>query len=239
MKNEVFDHVKNATEVVFAFDTTGSMAPCIAQVRSKIEELCEGLFADIEGLKVGLMAHGDYCDGDNVLNVLKLTDDQAEIYKFIKNVPNTSGGDAPECYELVLKEAQNMGWSDAPGKILVIIGDAEPHSVDYELNEQSLDWKVESEKLVAQGVKIYPLQCLFRPYSTNANAFWSGLSEISKTPLIKLDDFNEAAEAFKGFTYAAAGSEAFAKYEEKAKVMTLSASTMTRNATLRKEAEKR
>lgn len=44
---------KNATEVAFCVDLTGSMSPCIAAVRKNIEKTCEELFQDIPDLKIG------------------------------------------------------------------------------------------------------------------------------------------------------------------------------------------
>ena len=108
--------IKGATEIAFSFDDTGSMSPAIAQVRSVIEETIERMFADIPGLKVGMIAHGDYCDGKDCIDILKLTDDKNKIYNFIRNTPNTGGGDAPECYELALHEARDLGWTDCCGR---------------------------------------------------------------------------------------------------------------------------
>ena len=49
-------------EVMFSFDTTGSMSGCIAEVKTKVEEIITRLFTDIPGLRISVMAHGDYCD---------------------------------------------------------------------------------------------------------------------------------------------------------------------------------
>jgi hypothetical protein len=46
-------------DVVFSFDTTGSMYPCLSQVRRSVKETAKRLFAEIKGLRVGVIAHGD------------------------------------------------------------------------------------------------------------------------------------------------------------------------------------
>jgi hypothetical protein len=45
------------------------------------------------------------------------------IVNFVENVEPTFGGDAPECYELVLHEAQSFAWMDGWSHVLVLIGD--------------------------------------------------------------------------------------------------------------------
>ncbi|MDF5714604.1 MAG: hypothetical protein PUP93_12125 [Rhizonema sp. NSF051] len=49
-------------EVVFSFDTTGSMYPCLTQVRRKIKETVTRLINEITLIRIGIIAHGDYCD---------------------------------------------------------------------------------------------------------------------------------------------------------------------------------
>jgi hypothetical protein len=234
-KLNIKDKIGDATEVGICFDTTGSMQPCIAQVRSEVEKVCEQMFEDIEGLKVGLIAHGDYCDGDNVITVLPLTDDQEQIFKFIREAPDTGGGDAPECYELALHVAQTLGWGDAPGKILIMFGDAEPHPPTYAENTQNLDWEVEAQKLADMDVQVFAIQCL------SGSRFWPALAKKFDTPLMNLANFKETSEAVLGAAYAASGDfDAYeARLDEKiAKgVVACSASMDTRNSALRSTAK--
>lgn len=98
-------------QVVFSFDTTGSMHTCLTQARRSISETVKRLFKDIPDLKVGIIAHGDYCDAGDpyVTKILDLTDDEDKIVRFVNGVGATGGGDAEECYELVLREART-GW---------------------------------------------------------------------------------------------------------------------------------
>jgi len=54
-----------AIDVVVSFDTTGSMYPCLTQVRRNVKSLIKRLFKDIPGIRIGIIAHGDYCDAGN------------------------------------------------------------------------------------------------------------------------------------------------------------------------------
>ncbi len=195
-------------EAAFSFDTTGSMVSCIGQVRQGVDKLCDDLFRDIPGLRIGLIAHGDYCDGDKAMSVLKLTDDPQKVKDFIVNNRSTVGGDAPECYEWALHEACAMGWSPDANKMLVMIGDTEPHEVDYPGNTQKFDWRFGLKFLKDMGVRVYPLQCL-----TWHMEFWGVIAKMHGTPHLHLSEFSKAAEILMGFAYAAAGEEAFAKVE--------------------------
>ncbi len=236
----ITENLTNASEVVFIMDTTGSMNPCIANVRNHIEKTCEELFKDIPNLKIGLIAHGDYCDGDNCYKLLPLTDDKEKIFEFVRTAPNTGGGDAEECYELALNLARGMGWSkDGSGKMVVMIGDAPPHEPSYNLNKDNLDWRVELNALKEAGINVYPLQCLYSEYSGAANNFWSSIAEICNTPLLKLDDFVDASSVLSSYTHATLGPEAFADYETKLYATgNVSKNAMEINSMLRGEAGK-
>ena len=232
--------IKGCTEIAWSYDTTGSMYPCLAQVRSVMEETVEKMFEDIPGLKIGCISHGDYCDGNKVISILKLTDDKAKIYDFIRNSPQTGGGDAEECYELALHEARNLGWTDGidSGRALVLIGDDLPHPPDYPQNKKQLDWATELIALQEMGVKVYPLQCLASSGRPAVNQFWSQIAELSGTVLLKLNDFKEAAHNLRGVAYAAAGEEAYALYEAGSSTMGFSAETAMNTDAMREEAKK-
>jgi len=83
MSTEVID---NRVEVVFSFDTTGSMYPCLAQVRKKVGATVSRLMKEIPGIRIGIIAHGDYCDEGStyVTKSLDLTDDKDAIVRFVE-----------------------------------------------------------------------------------------------------------------------------------------------------------
>ena len=134
------------TDIVISFDTTGSMYPCLAEVRRNVTNMTERLFREIPSLRIAIIAHGDYCDKEKVITQLDFTTDQNAIKNFIQNAPSTSGGDYPECYELVLRNVKSLSWrSDASMKSLILIGDAPPHEKNE--NPEKIDWRYEAESL--------------------------------------------------------------------------------------------
>lgn len=205
---EMRNNLKNCTALVVSFDTTGSMSPAIKQVRQKLRDLVEMMTADIPDLKVGLIAHGDYCDGDNCIAILDLTNDLEKIMNFIANAPNTSGGDAPECYEYALQTAKGMSWPKEGGS-LVLIGDDEPH----EQNPNNIDWRKEVAELLEKNVKVFPMQCLHNPHRSRQNKFWEEVSGLSGTPLLMLESFSDSANVLEAVAYSAAGDEAYKNYK--------------------------
>lgn len=179
--------MSESIDVCFSYDTTGSMATAIAQVRKNIKETVKYLFAEIPNLRVAMISHGDYCDGANCIKVQDFTRDEAQIVKAINSFPDTHGGDADECYELALNTAKKLDWQ-AYNKALVLIGDCNPHERGYTYNgvRNSLDWRTEAKDLTGVGINIYPIQALNRYEST---AFYQGLADISKTVKLDLNQF--------------------------------------------------
>lgn len=66
------------------------MYPCLTQVRRKIKECVERLFREIgtDNLRIGITAHGDYCDeGRNyVTKHLPMTSNVNTIVNFVESV---------------------------------------------------------------------------------------------------------------------------------------------------------
>lgn len=196
-------------EIYFSFDTTGSMYPCLNEVRREINKIAAELFAEIPNLKIGVIAHGDYCDKHiYVTKKLDLTSDINALTYFVNNVERTGGGDAPECYELVLREAQSFNWSDDARKLLVVIGDDVPHPAAH--NPQRIDWRVEARKLTEMGVLVHGVQCLNR---SHAKSFYAELSRMTGGIHIPLSQFADSVETFKAIAYQQASPDAFNKYE--------------------------
>lgn len=189
-------------DVVFSFDTTGSMSSVIESVRNNLKETVERLFADIEGIRIGIIVHGDYCDYPKMMWVLQPTNNVEEIKEFIKHSPNTGGGDCPECYELVLHAATKIQWQ-APVKVLVVIGDESPHDLGYHLDAEvhrvvghsrlTLDWHKLAEDL--KDLKVTVFSCHARPESNmGAFPFYEEISRVTGGyyfPLNQLQAFKD------------------------------------------------
>jgi len=156
------------TEIVFSFDTTGSMGNAIAEARKNIIEITNRLFDTVNGLRIGIIAHGDYCDSKNaIFQVKDLCDSKDDIIKWIRSSVN-GGGDAPENYEQVLEYCNTeMNWTTGSHRVLVLIGDNVAHEPDetfqqmkqYKcLNPRKINWRDEADKCWENGIKIYGVQ---------------------------------------------------------------------------------
>lgn len=189
-------------DVMISFDTTGSMGPCIQQVRKNTVALVERLFKDIPDLRIGIIAHGDYADrGETyVTKMLDFSRDPKKITNFVKTCGNTCGYDEAECYELVLHEARTLAsWEDGRNKVLVMIGDATPHPPSYHENTKRLDWKKECAALGRDGVSVYTVQCL--RYSHRNDFFWKGMADITGGHHLILDKFENIRDLIKAVCY--------------------------------------
>jgi hypothetical protein len=211
---ELKNNIGKTISVVYCWDTTGSMRPALSAVRKTLRELVEQMSKDIPDLKIGLIAHGDYCDGENKIKVLDFTNDLEKIMDFISNTPHTSGGDAPECYELALSVASGMSWP-VEGGSLVLIGDDQPHDPDYPMNSDHLDWRLELKALAEKNVKVFPMQCLYQQSRLAQNSFWEEVSGISETPLLILENFGDAAETLAAVAYASSSPAAYDSYMDR------------------------
>ncbi len=198
-------------DIVFSFDTTGSMYPCLTQVRRNIKTTVTRLINEVPGMRIGIIAHGDYCDAGStyVTKKFDLSGDVDAICNFVQNVEPTGGGDAPECYELVLHEAQSLAWTSANSKTLVLIGDDVPHPPAQ--TPQKLNWRQEVDKLSEIGVTVYGIQALNRPHAT---PFYKELAEKSGGFHLNLDQFSYITDLFLAVCYQQSSEEQLQAYEQ-------------------------
>lgn len=200
-------------EILFSFDTTGSMYPCLTQVRQKIKETARRLFKDIPGLRIGIIAHGDYCDAREtyVTSILDLTSDPETVSAFVEGVRPTYGGDAPECYELVLREArQKIRWTPGSRRCFVLIGDDVPHPPAH--NPDRIDWRQELKALAGEEIPVYGVQCLGR---SHARPFYEELARSSGGFHVSLDQFSHVTDLVLAVCYQQQGN--LASYESEVK----------------------
>lgn len=183
-------------DLVIAFDCTGSMSSCIAEVRSRLQDVCEDLWGKIPKLKIGIMAFGDYCDPEQIqMQTLDLSDNKETVNSFIRNSSNTGGGDGNEFYEKVLHDAQKLSWRPKANKVMMLLGDDSPHASNYAVINNyathGYDWKEEIKELVSIGVKLTTVRCLNWDFS---EPFWKEAAELGGGHYLRLAQFGN----FKG-----------------------------------------
>ncbi len=174
-------------DMVIAFDTTGSMAAYIDDVRHQVAEMIPRLFKDNEDLRLGIVAFGDYCDMENrdtfgdAYQCIPLTDNENDIIKFVKESKDTSGGDGDEFYELVLKKiVDESPWREDSSKAILLIADADPHELGYTYRDfvvgNQISWKVEAQKAANMKIKIDTVSIEGRPWYKELSAMTNGIS---------------------------------------------------------------
>jgi len=203
--------IKESIDILFSFDTTGSMYPCLTQVRNKVSETVKRLFKDIPNLRVAIIAHGDYCDGPRAITKFDFSDDPKAICKFVETVRATEGGDTPECYELVLHEARSLSWSAGKNKAVVMIGDDIPHPPSYPQNTKKLDWKNEAKLLVEAGIHVHAVQALAR---THATSFYEKLADTTGGCHLELHQFAHVTDLLMAICYKQSSPEQLQGYEQ-------------------------
>ena len=173
-------------DMVIAFDTTGSMAAYIEDVRNQVSEMIPRLFKDNEDLRLGIVAFGDYCDMENRDNFgdayqcIPLTNNENDIIKFVKESKDTSGGDGDEFYEFVLKKIiDESPWREDSSKAILLIADADPHEIGYTYEDyvvgNQIDWKTEAKKAAKMKIKIDTVSICGRPWYRELSAMTNGI----------------------------------------------------------------
>lgn len=155
------------TDMVIAFDTTGSMRSYINDVKKHVKTLIPQLFEDNPNLKLSIVAFGDYCDMRNdtdfgkAYQVCDLTDNANVLMDFVTSSKDTSGGDYAEFYELVIRKiTKETNWREGSNKSVLFIADAVPHfETDYKkLNRDFINWEQEAKEASKAGIKFDTLR---------------------------------------------------------------------------------
>lgn len=200
-----------STDIVISFDTTGSMSPCIAEVRRRVRETVDRLFDTIPDLRMGIVAHGDYCDGSLAISSEQLTNNKETLISFLNWVPNTNGGDSDECYEAVLHRLTVWDWK-SDNRALVLIADALPHAVGYRYGNihNQLDWREEARSLANQKVSIYAVEALG---NRNESRFYQPLADMTNGRKLDLNQFSDAVETLIAISYHRSDLEKLESYK--------------------------
>jgi hypothetical protein len=208
---------ENITDMVIAFDTTGSMSSYVKAVKNHVTELIPQLFSDNPGLNLSIVAFGDYCDMRGVndfgkaYQVIDLTDDIDALTTFITNSQNTHGGDSDEFYELVIQKINNeTTWRPGTSKSVLFIGDANPHKVGYKHRNipqgNMIDWKVEAERANALGI-VYDTLTISR-----RTTFYSELSQTTGGICLPFNNSSRTNDLVRGSAAARGGTRSAAAF---------------------------
>lgn len=201
------------TKLVVAFDTTGSMAPCIKEVRRRLKEFTDVVFTEIPNLEVQFIAFGDYCDMPKHYFKSEETSNPDTLKRFVDQNHSTYGGDSDEFYEYVIKRVrEETKWAD--NNIFILLGDANPHEVGYFYDGQryTLSWSAEATKCANENIKIYAVQALGRRHSTK---FYETISDLTNGIKVDLHQLSHIVEYITAISLRATNEEALDRYESK------------------------
>lgn len=195
-------------DYVVAFDTTGSMAGYINDVKKHVENLIPEMFSQDIDLKMKIIAFGDYCDMESAKSYgkayqeSKFTDNQQELISFVQNAKNTTGGDPDEFYELVIKKiVDETPWREESKRTVLFIGDLTPHSLGYSypnrVQNNQIDWRKEAKKAALENISFDTLAIHGSRYP-----WYKELSDITKGVHIPFQSSNKTSEVFTASVYA-------------------------------------
>ena len=112
-------------DLVFVFDTTGSMGDDIASAKAAAASLTNSMFALSSDTRVGLVEYKDHGDFFVSRTVQLLTSDRNPFTTGLNSLFASGGGDTPEAVFSGLMQAFNhQPWRNGATKIAILIGDA-------------------------------------------------------------------------------------------------------------------
>jgi hypothetical protein len=138
------------TDVLFVFDTTGSMSGAITEGQADLQEAMSQIAAAVPDPQFGLVEVSDY---DEVVNPgvfeygigegrppwtlhVPITPNQSQVSEALLKLSAEGGGDGPEAYGRALFESASnpaIGWRADSRGVIVMVADNVPH--DNDLNE--------------------------------------------------------------------------------------------------------
>jgi Mg-chelatase subunit ChlD len=132
MPESTFHEMLRRLDIVFVIDTTGSMGPCIAEVRKKLNHLA----SSVSGASVrpdvafGVVAYRDHPpqEPSYVTCVNPIVSDLAAVQRTISGLTAEGGGDEPEAVMDGLWDAlQKSQWRQGSQRVILLVGDAPAH----------------------------------------------------------------------------------------------------------------
>lgn len=132
-REKVAELQESGLEVVFVFDSTGSMTRTIQDTKATIAEMCEVLRALVPDARVGLVTYRDRGEREDYLvRAVPLALDHWRASNFVQHVTAEGGGDRPEGVRAGLKEAIGQRWRPRARRVIVLAGDAPSHLRDLQ-----------------------------------------------------------------------------------------------------------
>ena len=117
---------RSGLEIVFCFDSTGSMGPILDAAKADLLELFELVQELVPRTRMGIITYRDRGD-EYVTRATRLGVGRFEALAFLSSVTAGGGGDYPEAVDEALLLASKFPWRPGARKITILVGDAPPH----------------------------------------------------------------------------------------------------------------
>ncbi len=112
-------------DVVFVFDSTGSMGSVLDRAKSGISRSLEALSALVPDTRIGIVTFRDSnADEEYVVRDVPLAADPYRAVNFLDTVQAGGGGDEPEAVLEGLRRAFDAPWREGAHRVIVLVGDA-------------------------------------------------------------------------------------------------------------------
>jgi hypothetical protein len=120
---------RHGLDIVFVFDSTGSMGPTIEATKNHIAQMLEVLRALVPDARFGLVTFRDRGPGEHyTVRTLPLDQDFWRACNWMQGVTASGGGDRPEAVGEGLAAAFGQPWRKGARRVVVLAGDAPPHA---------------------------------------------------------------------------------------------------------------
>ncbi|MGQ9842576.1 MAG: VWA domain-containing protein, partial [Spirochaetota bacterium] len=142
-------------DIVFVFDTTGSMGEEIARLKKTIEIINMNIasLSTKPDVRFGMVLYKDKGD-EYVTKIIPLTGNLEKFQKELALVTAGGGGDGPEDLQSALADAvKKIQWNTGGIRLAFIITDAEPH-LDYGQRYTYVDAARDAKK---EAIKFYSI----------------------------------------------------------------------------------
>jgi hypothetical protein len=132
-KKQVKDLQESGLEIVFVFDSTGSMTRTILDTKSTIMQMLDVLRTLVPGARVGLVTYRDRGEREDYLvRQVPLDIDYWRATNFVQFIEAKGGGDLREDVRAGLNSAFKQDWRSSARRVVVLAGDAPAHTKDFQ-----------------------------------------------------------------------------------------------------------
>ena len=153
---------RSGLEIVFVFDSTGSMDSILQGTKRRIAHMFELLHELVPDARIGLVTYRDRDPSEAYLTrSVPLTPDVYRAINFMQVIQADGGGNRAEAVLDGLRQAFQQKWHPKARRVVVLIGDAPAHRFD----EQKIKSSVRA--FIANG-RSFVHAIVTSPYGSNA-----------------------------------------------------------------------